>query len=332
MKTVKQDFYDSFMCLADKCPKTCCQGWQVIRDDGSLMPFKEGKCVNLTENGLCSIVLAKGEEAIDYVCHMYPRHVEEYDGVREWSLSISCPEAARIVVTSSTKAAYIVTEDDEPEPMSDDFDDFDYMLYSNLESAREVLYGIIQSDKLNFPTKLKAILDMAYELQECYDNDEAYLMEDIIGKWSNTDLIEGVIEFNPNDFFIQNRNLLNRMEILAPDWTDVLNCASSMEKAVCTPFDGEWELIKENILMSFVYTYFLGASYTGMIYSKTALCVYGMLMIDILAVGVFGKDGIVSKEKYIEMVYRFAKETEHSTENLNAIEEYWDMKKFEYFA
>ena len=32
-------------------------------------------------------------------CRQYPRHEEEYENVRELSLSLSCPEAARMILS-----------------------------------------------------------------------------------------------------------------------------------------------------------------------------------------------------------------------------------------
>ena len=36
-------------------------------------------------------------------CRNYPRHIEEFEGLREISLSLSCPEAARILLSQKEK-------------------------------------------------------------------------------------------------------------------------------------------------------------------------------------------------------------------------------------
>ena len=32
----KPQYYDNFTCIADRCPDTCCAGWQIVIDDISL--------------------------------------------------------------------------------------------------------------------------------------------------------------------------------------------------------------------------------------------------------------------------------------------------------
>ena len=74
------DDYDSFHCLADRCPDTCCRGWRISIDEASLKKYAKmkglignrlrksvdwhngifrlyrGKCV-LLEDGLCGLQL-----------------------------------------------------------------------------------------------------------------------------------------------------------------------------------------------------------------------------------------------------------------------------------
>ena len=33
MKSTCHEFYNEFMCIADKCPDSCCKGWDVVVDD-----------------------------------------------------------------------------------------------------------------------------------------------------------------------------------------------------------------------------------------------------------------------------------------------------------
>ena len=37
----KQKDYDNFKCIADKCPKSCCVGWQIMIDEKSLKKYKK---------------------------------------------------------------------------------------------------------------------------------------------------------------------------------------------------------------------------------------------------------------------------------------------------
>ena len=41
MRYTKPHFYDTFECLADRCPDTCCAGWQIVIDEDSLDKYEQ---------------------------------------------------------------------------------------------------------------------------------------------------------------------------------------------------------------------------------------------------------------------------------------------------
>ena len=117
------NYYNEFSCIADKCEATCCAGWQIVVDEDSLkkykkvtgdfkqrikegVDFREGvfyqnpgkRCAFLNEQNLCDMYTALGEESFCETCRRYPRHIEEFENIREFTLSASCPEAARILL------------------------------------------------------------------------------------------------------------------------------------------------------------------------------------------------------------------------------------------
>ena len=51
------------------------------------------RCAFLNEENLCDIYTEAGPEMFCRTCRNYPRHIEEFEGLREISLSLSCPEA-----------------------------------------------------------------------------------------------------------------------------------------------------------------------------------------------------------------------------------------------
>ena len=57
----------------------------------------------LNEEDLCDIQKELGESYLCDTCKMYPRHVEEYEGLREYSLSLSCPKAAEMILENKNK-------------------------------------------------------------------------------------------------------------------------------------------------------------------------------------------------------------------------------------
>ena len=128
-------YADEFRCIGAACEDTCCQGWTVpidkatwekyqqlpesglrsqirasiVRTEEPAKPEKspvfaiirmnaENQCPLLTPDRLCSIQAEFGEQMLSHTCHTYPRIVHSIGGVQETALTLSCPEAARVVL------------------------------------------------------------------------------------------------------------------------------------------------------------------------------------------------------------------------------------------
>ncbi len=338
---IKQDDFDEFKCIADKCPESCCLGWQIVIDFDSLekyekMPgpmgqrlkdsidwkeesFKQTdrRCTMLNDDNLCDLQLSCGESALCYTCRTYPRHVEEYDGIREYSLSLSCPEVARIMIDRQKPLGFIETEDD----VEDDFDDFDDLLFDRLEYMRDALYKIAQDRNLSLKHRLENILAMALQVQKLLDDNDIFGIDTLIDEW------ESAKEYS-EDFMDSKKHfsILYDLEMLRSDWISYLDKAWKkyyMENTSCDwdsylNLDEEFQIAGEQILMFFIYTYFCGAVYDDSIYSKAALAVYSVRWIVLMWKSV---DPDCSKEGLIEMSWKYAREVEHSDLNLNSLEE-----------
>jgi len=329
MHYVKTTNYDKFKCIADKCPETCCAGWQIVIDDESLEeyenmtgPFRERlmrdidweegcfkqygrRCSMLNENGLCDLITACGEDKLCYTCDMYPRHIEEYEGVREYSLSLSCPEAARIILTNKDKISFEEWDDDE----DDDFEEFDYLLYTKLEYARDVIYSIIQNRELSFYRKADILTAFGLKLQKESDEDALFDMDETIELYSkDPSMLEGDDRWKKNEHI----KILDKLELLYEEWpTLVKNTYLKNEEPKLTE---EEEIQAEQLLMFFFYTYFCGAVYDGMISSKVLMSVMSVYWI-------FKIDRAMEEQNIIKTAYLYAREVEHSDLNLDTLEE-----------
>ena len=159
MKHAQFDYVNQFHCLAGDCPDTCCKDWQIILDEDALaryraMPgplgeqvraalvtengetrFREegGRCVLLRDDGLCPIQAAYGAEALCRTCYTHPRFTEEYGQTAELTLSLSCPEAARLLLTHEAPLR-IETQDDGGPVVPNELDP---ELYPALLAARQ---------------------------------------------------------------------------------------------------------------------------------------------------------------------------------------------------
>lgn len=213
MRYIKPHYFDEFECIADECPDTCCAGWQIVIDEESLegysrisgdfgnrlknsIDWEEGvfqqyekRCAFLNDENLCDLYQELGEDALCETCRMYPRHVEEFEGLREYSLSLSCPQAARMILGCEEKVRFQEWNTQE----EDDFEEFDFLLFTQLEDARDVMIDIIQNRSLALCSRSRILLQFAREMQQCIEASCFYGMEDVIRKyeaWTKADLSE----------------------------------------------------------------------------------------------------------------------------------------------
>ena len=199
MQITFPSYYKKFSCIADACPDTCCAGWQIMIDDASLEKYKnvqgefgkrlhgsvnweeecfcqnERRCAFLNDENLCDLYKALGPDALCDTCRLYPRHTEEFENVREVSLSLSCPEVARILMNITDKVTFVTEEDDEDEV----FDDFDYFLFTALMDTRDMLIDIIQDRAVPMQKRLWKLLAAAHDFQLCINKNELFKWEDI---------------------------------------------------------------------------------------------------------------------------------------------------------
>lgn len=356
MKVVKEELFNKFTCISSKCPDTCCKGWVIEVDDDSIERFnsldpeiknrlndaidfenkifkynEEGVCSFLRKDKLCSLVCEFGEEFLCNICHTYPRHVEEYEEVREWSLALSCPEAVQMTINAD-EIRFDIEENDELDPLEDEFDDFDFFLFTKLEDSREVLYKIIKNRNISIFNRMNLCLAFSFKLQECIENDSLYLMDDIIEEFNNyTDeqLINIALtgKFNDNysilNYLTNHFDILFKLEQLKIDWIDYLNKAKETLDSDNKSFIKEYkpnEVYMENILMVLIYTYYLGAVYDDNLYAKVAMSIYIVILTEYF--------NYINDEEYHMVLSYLGREIEHSDINLNLLEDYWYNYEF----
>ena len=364
----KPHYYEKFFCTADQCPDTCCAGWQIVIDENSLekysnvsgdfgirllnsIDWREGifeqydkRCSFLNSENLCDIYKELGAEALCDTCRLYPRHIEEFENLREFSLSLSCPVAAKMILECQEPVKFL-EEQDEQEECEDDFEDFDFLLFDCLLEVREKLFSIVQNRKIPVEKRMFCVLRTAKNLQDALDEGELFERDFI----SDMELYlqEEIKEFSGSFYEtvqVLRKDLL-RLEVLREEWKANLKAAENLfQKGEIWYMDKrerykaeikntigqeQWDIYKEQLLMFFLYTYFCGAVYDDMIYSKGVLSVTSVFWIEEITFWNWAKDERIIEEKNIlETAYRYAREIEHSDENLNLLEEIFDSDKW----
>lgn len=370
LRYIKPDYYDDFRCIAGRCPATCCAGWQIVVDEDSLeryarvkggfghrlrnsIDWAEGvfyqydrRCAFLNEENLCDLQSRLGEEALCETCKRYPRHVEEYDGLREYSLSLSCPQAARIMLEYQGKVGWVQWETEE----EDDFEDFDFLMFTQLEDTREVMFQIIQNRELALPLRMRKLLKFARGLQHCVDEGRIYDIDEVIETqartvmvWDDDDPEEAGGFSDSMESMVRDFAVFYRMEHLSGQWEERLERMGKLlyeqgEKnyreiytrfqQTCgyqSPGRQEWEREGEQLLLFFVYTYFCGAVYDDMVYTKIALSVFSVRWIQEFYMAAWAEEPEkTDKEELIRTAYSYAREVEHSDLNLDILEKWMD--------
>ncbi|EPB8148147.1 flagellin lysine-N-methylase [Clostridium perfringens] len=141
MKVRVPNYFNEFKCIASECEDTCCAGWEIVIDDetykryenvegefGEILRSKivksdgenifllnNGNCSFLNEKKMCEIYINLGEDHLCYTCQQFPRYTEEFLDLKEVGLSLSCPEAARIILRRAENTTFNLSEEDKCE-------------------------------------------------------------------------------------------------------------------------------------------------------------------------------------------------------------------------
>lgn len=134
-------YVTQFHCLGGECPDTCCSTWSIdidketferyqhktypaletlfqqylVRSDdtsearhGKLnLRSSDSHCGMHSTDGLCQVHQQLGEDALSDTCYIYPRRVVKFGDRIEQSLTLSCPEAARLALTNDDAFEFV---------------------------------------------------------------------------------------------------------------------------------------------------------------------------------------------------------------------------------
>lgn len=325
------DYFDSFSCLAGACPDTCCGQWEIVVDpeakarylsvEGPLggriraaltevdgedcMVLDHGRCPLLTEDGLCSIVLEKGEDFLSTTCHTHPRFTEIYGGLQETMLSVSCPEAAHLLLDRAAPLTFLTRSDDTP---VDGPNDLDPELFRALMQSRDTAFALMQNRSRPISDRLALLLCFTGRLQGLLDREAWTACENLSkrylrGAYQEKQLVRiRRLRRDVSMYSLQNliRALLRSMEHLSSDFPEKIEAMTFPNWEVFT-------LPMEQLAMYFLFRWWLKAVNDGLVWRQGAACVVSCL-------AVAGLAGTVGNFKEAARLY--SKEVEHSAENM----------------
>ncbi len=344
MKNTYPSYYKKFTCIADRCPDTCCAGWLVVADGESLDIYKKtagefgekirsviavdddgdtiftpvnNRCPFLLDSGLCEMYIELGHESLCRTCRQYPRHITYFGARSETGISLSCPEAARIIMQSDDPITF-ETENtlDFPQPT-----DIDPELYFTLLDARKKAIDILQCREFSIRRRICAFLEFSKDISPfiryCeYGEIRNAIRNDYFAKEKSVHSqrrANGAVKKYFSDF--------RSLEVLDPSWTD---CVSNAESVDISSFSVN-ETEAEHLMVYFVFRYFMTAVFDRDLLTKSKFAAVSFIVIRKLC-ALQNAD----KEKRIRIMQRYSKEVEHSASNMDYLNTV--MKKSRFYS
>lgn len=316
IKTFVPSYFKKFSCIADKCPDTCCMGWEVNLDPDSIERYRSvhgdfGKklcsCLAVDEDGtdiftlkendrcpfldcnkLCEIYANLGEDYLSETCTLFPRFYDDFASFREMGIGFGCPEAARIMLESEEPFSLELFEESEIEEAEVDEKFLNYLLL-----LREEMFKIFNGEE-SFKNKLKAVLLFAEKAQK-----------EIEGEFYE--------ENNNESDFNYCVDILSKMEYINPERKIAFQAlkGNSFDKSVYETFKKDFECLMEY----YIFRYMLKSVYDGDVLTKVKYGAFACAVVGRL----YGKNP--SDEDRIKAMYEFSKEVEYSDINLDILDE-----------
>ena len=269
MKHIYPTYYKKFKCIANECPDSCCKDWDVVVDEESecfynsvntefgekirsltvtdndgdrIFVSQNGKCPFWNKDMLCDIYINLGEEHLCETCKNFPRITQDYTDFVEHTLSLACPEGARLILEEEN-----------------DYSEFDNFIYNEsdklmdfLLKARAKTSKIFKDRKLSFAQRLKEALRYNKDIQNSLD------------EFSESESVSDL------SYIFE---LHNKLEIMSNEWKEILASASKNEP------DTNHDVEFERLALYYIYRYYLNAidSYNVLSTIKRIACAYIVL-------------------------------------------------------
>ena len=312
-------YYKDFVCIADRCPDTCCAGWEVNLDHESAEKYRtvqgeigkricsclakdedgddvftltgDRRCPFLNGSNLCDLHISLGEESLSETCRMFPRYYEDFGYIREMGLGMGCPEAARIILENDKPLDFIKCgKINKPsEPVDNDF-------LNMLIGLRNIFFTVLKNEEDSFRTKIRDILEDAEDIQNELDRD-LFSEETCFRPDSGADF-KACIE------------VLSEMEYLDENRKEML--LSLDPKTPCRKIYKEHHSDFVKLMQYYIHRYLLKAIFDYDILTKVK---YG-----VFACAVIGRLYTVEPD-HVKAMYGYSKEIEYSDINMDILDE-----------
>ncbi len=319
IKVFVPTYFDEFKCIADKCPDSCCVGWEVDIDSDTAKKYRnvggklgekikkhlisdedgceiftlcEGdRCPFLNNCNLCEIQLELGENALSKTCTLFPRFFDDFGKIREMGLGFGCPEAARLML-----------ENDEPFSLEfydecvDEVEDVDEDFLGELIDLRADCFVILEDDDLKFQKKIEKVLDLAVEFQKQIDGED--------------------FQNEMHNFTFDNcLKILGKAEYISEERASFIKSLSS--KKLSAKALSLYKSDFEKLMKCYLFRYLLKAVYDYDVLTKVKYGVFACIIIS----RIYDIFGYPDLETRVKIMSGYSKEIEYSDLNMELIDE-----------
>ncbi len=349
------DYYPKFQCIGGSCPSTCCGGWQISIDAASLRKYRRikgplrsrleneidwehacfrqyhGFCAFLNDENLCDLYLeGGGKKAFCKACRIFPRHAEEFAGVRELSLSLSCPVVADLILHREKPVKFLYIKKDKQEKS---FKNFDFSLFAKLMHTRRLIVQILQNRQKPFSLRAAIVLALAHDLQQRVDVNALPQIDPLLKRYASAQtwdwferrlLVLSASKDKQKQIYCRLFSILEHLDVIRQDWIPYLENAkktltdlnswttdqtSSFQEFFC-------DRTAEQLMVYFVFTYFCGSVYSRNPFTQMKFSFISVILIRELARAAWLQNlESMSANCVTEAAYRLTREIEHSDLN-----------------
>lgn len=295
---------------------------------------KDRRCPFLNDEGLCDLFLELGEGSLCDVCTNTPRNFMEYGREREISISASCPEAARLIY--GKKEPIVFVEREEEGELDFEESPEEIMFAHRIRDARDQSVKILQDRKYTVTARIAHFLKFAGAVQSCLNANEPDKIESIPVEQYWVQAVSGGPKETKYRLFLSRMCSFTKLDSIREDWNEILRI---MQKRYITKENGAsvyaadmaaWqhylteegrEYEYEHFLVYYAYLCLARCVDDYDFLGKAKLCIVNYLMIRDMDMACYGENGGYSVDERLHMVRLYAKEIEHSEENLDFLAE-----------
>lgn len=312
---------------------------------GCTFTLNNGRCPFLNDKNLCDLFIALGEDKLCDTCAEFPRFINEYGSEREIGLAPSCKTAGELMFSCKEPLTFTTEENDETVTS---YNDIDPQLYFKLRQARVTAYNIIRNRTFSIDERCMLFLDYAQKLQKKQDKGRVDLMDYETCLYSKEDYLKkrlcSLKEKHKNtDSAYKNIphffDTFKDMEVINPDWYLCLKRNKNYFKQYSaeeyvkdltefTQYYKEREYEYEQLMMYYVYRYFLNAVNDKKLLLKAKIAVIGYIVLKNMDMQMWHENGRKLRfEEQVDLAHLYSRQFEHSYTNFEVYNAYFSTKR-----